>query len=213
MLKSLPIKPKRIKDFPCGLFIMSAPTKGGKSLYSLAISEEYSFDFLYVNEPRSKPSEAFGKFVDNDGLLTRDSFLAGIDSISNKGMVIDSIGDLFHSDKKDQGLGKGLTFEQQLYLKKVQRRCLKQDIVLIGTVNSNLVPAIEAFEGTTEGFIVIASGKVLSTDRDSRMQREIVLSHLALDAASIQLGYGEYKRTSSDLSYGTFSSLGSLRTT
>lgn len=216
MKMSLPVQAAKINTFPVGLYFLVAPTKGGKTLMSLALSIELDFDFLYVNEPRSAVSPDFSDFYNADGLLDRTTLIRGLETISSKGLVIDSIGDLFKHETKEPGLGKGLSFEQQLFFKRVQRKCFANKIVLIGTVNSALVPAISAFEGTTEGFVTpnLLRGSLSIIDRDDRVLQDRVLSEQALNRATNALGYGDFKKLEKEeknKSIGTFNVGGSFR--
>lgn len=192
-----PITPAKNNRFNSGLYFFIAPTKGGKTLFSYAMAHDCDFDFLYVNEPRANFEKHFSNFYNNDGLLDRDSILTGLKSISSKGLVIDSVSDLFQAGKKEQGLGKGMTFEQQIAFKKIQRIALINSVTLIATVNSRLVPAIEAFEGTSEGYITVTSPGILNVvDRDSRLDTIYNLPIESLDEACKALGYGKWKSPS-----------------
>lgn len=217
MKLSLPVKPAEVKPLRAGLYMLVAPTKGGKTLFSLAFAKEFSFDFLYVNEPRSETNSAFVDFYNTIGLLDRDSILKGISSrvdSSTKplGLVIDSIGDLFMDTTKSQGLGKGLTFDQQIFFKRLQKVCFAHKTCLVGTVNSRLIPAADAFEGTSEGFMTLINKKILYTDRDLRTSCTLELSYQSLNWACEKLGYGPYRKSDdqTSLSEGTFANSNNL---
>lgn len=196
MKRSLPGKPVKNGRFNSGLYLLVAPTKGGKTLCSLALSISEDYSYLYVNEPRSIVENEFINFYNGAGLVDRESLLKGLNSIERVGIIIDSIGDLFQSPRREAGLGKGMSFDQQIYFKSVQRVCFKKSVTLIGTVNSRLVPSIENFEGTTEGYITIQTIKNLTyIDRDSRRDVNISLNKDVLNEACTLLGYGPYRDT------------------
>jgi hypothetical protein len=95
---------------------------------------------------------------------------------------------------------------------------MERNIVLIATVNSNLVSIANIFEGAIEGLITVTNSGVKMMDRERREEKDLVLSIDSLDFAVKHLGYGEsYKKPETntsnqkDLKVGTYGIFTSIR--
>lgn len=194
-----PSKPKRITnlEIPSGLHLLVADTNMGKTLHGMALAYHTDGNCLYCNEPRSETPKdpTLKKLLGSDGMLNRKSIM-NVSETEFRGTltVVDSINDLFFDEEKSPGLGRGLSWPQQAFFKRLSQVCFRNQIVCVGVANLSLVPRADAFDGVVEGFITIKGPGLLSwIDRDGRQLREIQISTEAMQKACDELDYGTYE--------------------
>jgi len=204
--------------FGCGLYLVTAPSAGGKSVvargiaYEAAHAEERlrSVGMVHIFEPGAPPySKAGGEALfrhpdqflqlgDTGDLVAwmTDSSLMSDEEKAPALLVIDSINDAMRAfdgtNRKNQGAAEqGMQPADRLFTSTLNNLAERNNICILGCASKDLVPFIEKLEGACQGMITAMGPSTFrKIDRVSgRSDRNYTVSNAALTAALSVMGY------------------------
>lgn len=199
---ALPMQTRSVCDEPdltTGLHLMLGPKASGKTLLSLSMAYDLlergvKTSYNYVLEPRAS---------DTRGLLNPDTWEDWYDvsckALRGGVLVIDSMTYVIAMLAQLRDLGEYLstvTYAGGLSPRDIQGALLHNEIAqsrgtcVIATVNSELFPVVDKFEGAVEGQISIRSSRSVSLrNRRTRLESTFSVSETAHNSAIADLGY------------------------
>lgn len=196
-----PIKTKYVTDKPAlttGLHLMLGPRAAGKTIVSLSLAAELKDDvpvaYNYLLEPRANGTRE---------LLSPETwtkwYTKSCEALSGGVLIIDSMTYVIAMLTQLYRLSEFLsdvTYTGGLSPRDIQGALIHDEIArdhgvaVIGTVNSELFPVVDKFEGAVEGVIRINSvTQITYRNRGTRIDTPYSISPEAHSAAKSALGY------------------------
>lgn len=186
-----------------GLHLMHGGKASGKTLTALALALQLkeagvSVKYEYVMEPRAdaaqliemQTADRYQSILDGwlgdcrGGVLIMDSLTYLLQKLPDVETQLEVLG----TQTYEKGLTPGVIFGVLL----LDSRARAAGTCLIGTLNTELVPAVERLEGACEGEMKItAPGVFMQRDRITRVAKELTPGTLALEQAKGLLGYNQ----------------------
>lgn len=195
----------------CGLHLLLAKKLGGKSISAAAFAYDTGATYIYMNEPRSRKDNVLYKLLFTESqkaqtervlrdepppyLVTNEALLKSLDSTdfqvkADSFVVIDSLSENIRTAALGPSLTGGLSPGTCTFLLKLNNIAVERRIIVLATVNSEIVPKGEAFYGLCEGQWSVKTFQLeerkvelLLNTRNVRVDRFLVFSEKAVDAA------------------------------
>jgi hypothetical protein len=183
-----------------GLHLMGAGRAKGKTITGLAIAEWLEASgvtnmYAYLMEPRSVVpistiiggsgwSDKYASLLDQapNGVLVLDSLTYLIQMTAEMRQVQETLSDVIYKGGLSPKDIIGVLIHDEIARSK--------RVAVIATVNSELMPTMEVFEGACEGTLNLSSpGSFLHRDRKTREFKNIVVPRRFIESAAKQLGY------------------------
>jgi len=184
-----------------GLYLTFAPAAGGKTLTALGLAcwlEAYgtSVSYEYAYEPGAQTG------IDKLGPVAHQELLSRHKKEKPHVLVFDSLSLALRMLPEVEALAKLLG--DQAYTGGLKPADLAgagkhnafgelNNVCIIGTVNSDMLPIVRALSGAIMGIFTIgAPGTLSGADRTDRTQKPIVVPDEFMNIATQAVGYGEF---------------------
>lgn len=168
-------------NMPPGLYIMHGPRASGKSINCLALAlacrkaKRGLVDYQYILEPRAVGSRAFftqgyaSKWLEYACTRATGGLLC-VDSVTLLASLLDS--HVLFANRGNVAYKGGVTRGDHLAFAEMDLTARESGVALVATVNSELFPIAELFEGAAEGEIRCnGAGNITLRSRLDRQQR------------------------------------------